>query len=108
MSREENDFTILPDMVDNLCDSFARELTIALADFSYIKWNDREYVRVLLRGYLEMQPLNHIGPIEGKVFMSLNMTEEQACIIGNAIVEKGLEPEQALVEIIRERNLLKA
>ena len=43
--------------------------------------------------------LDHIGPIEGLNFMSLNMTDEQLDVILRACLAAGGEAEEALAKI---------
>lgn len=44
-------FTVTPEQEADDADNIARTLTIELCDFAYVKWEDRERVRVLLRGH---------------------------------------------------------
>ena len=55
MAETESSFTILPDMAESQYDIRAREITIALCDMSYVRWTDREYVRITVRQCLEEQ-----------------------------------------------------
>jgi hypothetical protein len=46
------------------------------------------------------QPVDHIGPIEGLNFMSLNMTDAQWDVIQRAIIaSKAESPEASLADI---------
>jgi hypothetical protein len=46
------------------------------------------------------QPVDHIGPIEGLNFMSLNMTDAQLDVIQRAVILANAEsPEAALADI---------
>ena len=64
---------------------------------------DLELADERLRAQSRRRILDHIGPLNGKCFMSLNMSPAQMAVVGEAIARAGQkDPEQAIVLICKE------
>jgi hypothetical protein len=60
-AEQDGAFTVTEDQEGDRCDSFARELTVALVDMALVQWNDRERCRCVIQ-----QHAARIGELEGE------------------------------------------